>query len=73
MDKTISDFSIGLFTWQALFIVSFVLWIYCMVDILKNSFANNNKIVWLLIVVFVPFIGSILYLTIGKNQKTKLN
>ena len=45
MDNTINDFSIGLFTWQALILLSIGLWIYCLIDILKNKFAQNDKII----------------------------
>lgn len=69
MDTIINDFSIGLFIWQALILLSFGLWIYCMIDILKNKFAQNEKIIWILLVILIPFIGSLLYLFIGKNKK----
>lgn len=47
-----------------------VLWIYCLVDIIKANFkGENDKIIWLLLIIFLPMIGSILYLYIGVNQK----
>ena len=46
-----------------------VLWIVALVDILKNNFRENNKLIWILIVIFVPIIGMILYFIIGTNQK----
>ena len=73
MDKTINDFSIGLFICQALILLSIGLWIYCLIDILKNKFTQNDKIIWILAVILIPFIGSFLYLFIGKNEKLKLN
>ncbi len=73
MDKPITDFSLGLFTWQALILVSIGLWIYCLIDILKNKFEQNDKIIWILVVILLPILGSILYLFIGKNKKLKLN
>ncbi len=73
MDNINNDFSIGLLTWQALILLSIALWIYCLIDILKNKFAQNDKIIWVLVVILIPFIGSILYLFIGKNKKLKLN
>jgi uncharacterized membrane protein len=44
-------------------------WIFAFVDILKNDFKGNNKLIWLLAVIFVPFLGSIVYLFIGRKQK----
>lgn len=72
MDK-ITDFPLGLFIWQALLLVSIALWIYCLIDILKNKFEQNDKIIWVLVVLLLPILGSILYLFIGKNKKLKLN
>lgn len=47
-----------------------LLWIIALVDILKSNFKDsNNKILWVLIVILLPIIGSILYFIIGKNQK----
>ena len=46
-----------------------VLWIVALIDILKSEFEGNNKIIWILVTVFIPLIGSILYFTIGSKQK----
>lgn len=47
-----------------------LLWIIALVDILKSNFKeSNNKILWVLVVILLPIIGSILYFIIGKNQK----
>ena len=73
MDKLIADFSLGLFLLQALLPISIGLWIYCLIDILNNKFKQNDKIVWVLVVLLLPILGSILYLFIGKNKKIKLN
>lgn len=73
MDKTITDFSLGLFIWQALLLVFTGLLIYCLIDILKNKFEQNDKIIWILVVILLPILGSILYLFIGKNKKLILN
>ena len=50
-------------------IVIFVPSLIALIDILKNDFAGNNKIVWLLAVILVPFIGAIAYFIIGRKQK----
>ena len=46
-----------------------VLPILAIIDILRSEFVGNNKIMWVLIVLFMNIIGSILYFLIGKNQK----
>jgi len=65
------EYSWSLFAWQMLVLAFFILWIHCLVDISKASFEGNDKLIWSLIVLFVPFIGSLLYLFIGKKRKLK--
>jgi hypothetical protein len=53
-----------------LIVVFFVLlWVSAFVDILKNNFKKNNKLTWIIVVVFIPILGAILYFMIGKKQK----
>jgi hypothetical protein len=47
-----------------------IFWIIALIDILKSDFRDTNgKIIWVLVVIFLPVIGSILYFLIGKSQK----
>lgn len=47
-------------------------YIYILIDILKSEFTNSiNKLIWLIAVIFLPLIGVILYLFVGKKQKIK--
>jgi hypothetical protein len=43
--------------------------IIALIDILKSKFNGNDKIVWVLVVLFFNLIGAILYFTIGRKQK----
>lgn len=45
--------------------------IIALVDILKNKFEGNDKIIWVLVVLFLNLLGAILYFTIGRKQKIK--
>jgi len=45
--------------------------VIALIDILKNEFEGNNKIVWVLVVVFLWLLGAILYYFIGRKQKIK--
>lgn len=46
------------------------LWIWALVDIVRSRFPEEStKIIWCLLVVFLPFLGTILYLAIGREQK----
>jgi hypothetical protein len=40
-----------------------------LIDILKSEFKGNEKIIWVLVVLFTNFFGAILYFLIGRNQK----
>ena len=62
-----------LLIWQSFLILCITLWIYCLVDVLKSQFPQNEKLIWTLAIIFVPFIGTILYLIIGRRKKLKLN
>ncbi|GGE30065.1 PLDc N-terminal domain-containing protein [Psychroflexus planctonicus] len=43
--------------------------IIALVDILRNEFTSNNKLVWVLVVLLGNFLGAILYFFIGRKQK----
>ncbi|TXE15921.1 PLDc_N domain-containing protein [Psychroflexus gondwanensis] len=43
--------------------------IIALIDIVRNEFSGNNKIVWLLVVLLGNFLGAILYFIIGRKQK----
>ena len=73
MDVLITNTDTSLLTWQLLMLFSIGLWVYCLIDILKNRFEQNDKLIWLLVVFLVPFLGSLLYLFIGKNKKINLS
>ena len=48
----------------------FLFWVICIVDIVKGEFKGpNDKVVWLLLVIFMPLLGTILYIGIGRKQK----
>lgn len=45
--------------------------IIALVDILRNEFTNNNKIIWVLVVLLSWIIGAVLYFFIGRKQKVQ--
>jgi hypothetical protein len=51
------------------FMLPVILWISALIDILKNNFQDNNKLIWVLVVILLPIIGAVLYFIIGKKQK----
>jgi len=55
-----------------LMIVLFFIWLWAVIDILKSDFKDGaTKLVWLLVVFFLPFLGFLLYVFIGRNQKVR--
>lgn len=46
------------------------IWVWALIDILTSKFKEDlMQIVWLLVVFFLPFLGVILYLVIGRPMK----
>ena len=42
-----------------------------LVDIVRNEFTGNNKLIWILVVFFFNFFGVILYFLVGRKQRIK--
>jgi Phospholipase_D-nuclease N-terminal len=45
------------------------LWLFPLIDVLRNEFNGNNKLIWFLVIMLIPFLGGIFYLLIGRAQK----
>ncbi len=61
---------IGLLFFAAIMIATFVFWIMMIVDVIKRDFKKSEeKIVWLLIILFFHFIGALVYYFMVKRQK----
>ncbi|SKB69358.1 PLDc N-terminal domain-containing protein [Daejeonella lutea] len=53
--------------------IPLILTLYCLIDIMRSTFSDSvNKILWVIIVLLAPLIGSILYLVWGRSQKARL-
>ena len=50
-------------------IIPSILWLACLIDILRSDFLGQNKVIWFLATLFLPYLGPILYFFIGLNQK----
>ncbi|HWA28366.1 MAG TPA: PLDc N-terminal domain-containing protein [Lacunisphaera sp.] len=48
-------------------IVWFVLWLAALVDCLQSN--NPNKVVWAIVIILVPILGSILYFLLGRSVR----
>ena len=51
-------------------VLPLILALICLIDILKSNFKDTTtKLIWVLIVLVAPIIGSLIYLFFGKRQK----
>lgn len=68
--------TIALLSFKFIFSFLLIFWIVlpiaALIDISKSAFKGNEKLMWILLVIFTNPIGSILYFTIGKKQKINL-
>jgi hypothetical protein len=49
----------------------FIAWISTIVDIVRSEFTNpSNKSVWMMLVIFIPLLGMLLYYLVGLGQKS---
>lgn len=40
-----------------------------LISVLTSEFQGNDKIIWVLIIIFLPFLGSVLYFLIGRDRR----
>ncbi len=51
------------------FLFLILLPVFAVIDILRNNLRENDKVIWIIIIIFVPILGSALYFLIGKNRR----
>ena len=75
MQELFEGANVGL--WQLfllLIILCFVLFpIVALISILRNEFKGNEKLIWVLVVLLLPIIGSILYFVIGRPKVKRIS
>lgn len=63
----LGTFQIFLIVLGGLLILLFPL--MALISVLKNNFQGNDKIIWVLVIIFLPFFGSLIYFMIGRGRK----
>ena len=56
-------------------ILLLILWVYCILDVIATDemlARNMPKMVWLLVVIFVPTVGSVAWLALGRPERAGL-
>jgi hypothetical protein len=49
----------------------FLLPLFALISALMSEFPGNEKILWVLLIIFLPFLGSVLYFIIGTGQRIR--
>ena len=49
-----------------IYVLCVVFWIVAIVDCAKGN--NPNKVVWIIVILLLPFLGSILYFLLGRRD-----
>jgi hypothetical protein len=70
--------STGLAIWGGMVIfwlifgaLGLALFLWALIDVLRRQFTNpNDKILWIVLILFIGILGPILYLIIGRNKGT---
>lgn len=50
-------------------IIWFILIVVTLLDLLKSRIPTNTKLLWLIVILLAPVLGSIIYLLLGRNNK----
>jgi hypothetical protein len=50
-------------------IIWFILIVVTLLDLLKSQLPTNTKLLWLIVILLAPVLGSIIYLLVGRNNK----
>jgi hypothetical protein len=61
----------GLLITLAVILFIFLLPLLALISALMGEFPGNEKILWVLIIIFLPFLGSVLYFLIGTGQRIR--
>ena len=49
----------------------FILPIIAIIDLIKIDLDSSQKLLWILIILFLPVLGSILYFLMGRDQRPR--
>lgn len=64
----------GLLLWTALAAIMFLIFLAAFINVLKSDFTDSTtKLMWVLVILLVPFIGSIIYFALGGKHKVRIS
>jgi hypothetical protein len=74
-DQAAGGFLGGLLALGAVFwliaLAATVFWVWMMVDVLTSSLSANEKILWFLVIFFLPLIGSLIYFFVRRQGRRR--
>ena len=59
----------GIFVILLVVIFIIILPLLALISVLTSEFQGNDNIMWVLIILFLPFLGSVLYFAIGRDRR----
>ena len=68
MKTLLAMFGLGGMETSLLSLLALILWIWALIDVIKSNLDSTAKIIWVLVIIFLPLLGSILYLLIGRKK-----
>ena len=72
MSASIVVAGIGLILWLVLALVglvAFIFWIAMLINAIQNPrISGTQKIVWVLVILFLHFLGALIYYFVGRDQ-----
>lgn len=54
-----------------IWLVCLVFWLWMLIDCLMREFNGSDKIVWVLVIIFLSIIGALIYFFVGRKQGQK--
>jgi hypothetical protein len=53
-------------------IIGTIIYIFTIIDVLRSNFTSStDKLIWILVVILLPLIGTILWFLIGRGKSTR--
>lgn len=50
-------------------LIWFILIVVALMDLFKSGLPTNTKLLWLIVILVAPVLGSIIYLVLGRNNR----
>ena len=52
-------------------LLCFLFWLWMLIDAIQNPrLETGQKVVWVLVIIFLPFLGALLYFFVGRSKVT---